>query len=48
MLLERNCAGDAEKGRGLLQVAVNMFEAMGMTYPAKLANERIAVLREHD
>jgi len=44
MLLERNGSGDAEKGRALLQAAVNMFEAMGMTYPAKLANERIAVL----
>ena len=44
MLLERNGPGDAEKGRAMLQAAVKMFEAMSMTYPAKLANERIAVL----
>jgi serine/threonine protein kinase/tetratricopeptide (TPR) repeat protein len=44
MLLERNGPGDAEKGRAMLQAAVNMFEGMGMTYPVKLANEINAVL----
>jgi hypothetical protein len=44
MLLDRNGAGDADKGRALLQEAVNIYETMGMSYPAKLANEKIAAL----
>jgi hypothetical protein len=47
VLRGRNGPGDAEKGRALLRAAVNMFEAMGMTYPAKLAIQRIAVLGGH-
>jgi tetratricopeptide (TPR) repeat protein len=44
MLLERNGAGDAGKGRALLQEAVMIYEATGMTYPAKRASEKIAAL----
>ena len=48
MLLERssaqNTAGDAVKGRAQLQEAVNMYEAMSMTYPAKLASKQIAAI----
>jgi hypothetical protein len=44
MLLERNGAGDVDKGRALLQEAVMIYEATGMTYPAKRASEKIAAL----
>lgn len=48
MLLDRgsaqDTAGDADDGRAQLQEAVNMYEAMGMTYPAKLASKKIAAL----
>ena len=48
MLLDRgsaqNSAGDAVKGRAQLQEAVNMYEAMGMTYPAKLASKKILAI----
>lgn len=46
MLLDRgkaqNAAGDEAKGRALLQEAVQMYEVLGMTYPAKLASKTIA------
>jgi hypothetical protein len=44
MLLDRNGAGDATKARALLGEAVKMYESMGMTFPAKLASERLAAL----
>jgi ATP/maltotriose-dependent transcriptional regulator MalT len=42
MLLDRAGAGDVDKGRALLAEAVKMYESMGMTYPAKLAREKLA------
>jgi hypothetical protein len=48
MLVDRgaaqNSAGDAVKGRAQLQEAVNMYEAMGMTYPAMLASKKILAI----
>jgi tetratricopeptide (TPR) repeat protein len=44
MLLDRAGAGDLAKVRALLTEAVKMYEAMGMTYPAKLANQKLAAL----
>jgi tetratricopeptide (TPR) repeat protein len=44
MLLDRKGAGDLDKGRALLEEAIKMYEAMGMTYPAKLAREKLAAI----
>ena len=44
MLLERGGAGDTDKGRALLEEAVNMYTALRMTFPAKLASEKFAAL----
>jgi hypothetical protein len=44
MLLERGGAGDTDKGRALLEEAVNMYTALRMTFPAKLAREKFAAL----
>jgi hypothetical protein len=44
MLLERNGPGDPDKGIALLKEAEKMYEALGMTYPAKLAGNKLAPL----
>jgi len=44
MLLERSGAGDTDKERALLEEAANMYAALGMTFPAKLASEKFAAL----
>jgi hypothetical protein len=42
MLLERDHAGDRERGRDLLSAARTEFEAMAMTAWAQRAQERLA------
>jgi hypothetical protein len=44
MLLDRGSAGDTAKGHALLEESINMYETMGMTYPAKLASSKLAAL----
>jgi len=44
LLLDRKGPGDAAQGRALLEEAVKMYEAIGMSYPAKLAAQKLAAL----